>query len=855
MAYTQFQRSFLFFLLLTLFSFNVWGQLQYENQQIEKINIFIHSPTGSNCDSSIVTSRIQTREGSFFSQSEFDNDLKVLSREFDRVEPQFSIVNDKIHIQLHVWPKPTIRTIVWNGNDKIKSARLQSELDVKSCTVFDRLAFSQAFNKVKMYYLKKGFFEAQMGYDIHFDELTNEVDITINIFEGRCGRIKRIIFEGFDACEEDAILELMLTKTYNIFLSWLNNEGTYNEDMMEQDRLNIINYLQNEGYADAQVCVSIGETPHDNRIVIYIKADKGNLYSINNITFEGNKVFSNERIQDLLSCYEGAPYSPDKIRETIDQLNLLYGRRGFIDAVIDYEVNLKENCSYSLHISIDEGEKYRVGLIKVFGNCSTQTEVILHETLLVPGEVFNSEKLKITEERLANIGYFSNVNVYSVETEDMRNANGERFRDVHIEVEETTTGNFGAFFGFSTVESVFGGVNISEKNFNASGYKRLWRDGYQALRGGGEYTQFSVSIGNRSRSYDFTWAKPHFMDSQWTVGFDLQKSSNRYVSHSYSFDSSSFVLHATYDLNAFVKFGFQYRIKNTYIQLTKKVIEKEESLVENDGSSSRSSSSSSDDYANSTINETMAKSSSSSFSGFPSSFPSKVPSSSGRHEWPSLISESKNDGIISAGGITLNYDSTDNPARPSKGLKSRFEAELAGIGGHYHFSGLAYLNTFYYKTDSKGVLKFRGDFRFLFPLFGQKPSHIPLDERLFLGGDNFVRGYKPYKLGPTFSEKEPRGGFSMQLYSMEYVRRITKRFDGFLFFDAGHLSFDRFSFGSLYSKAHHGNDNRLYLSAGYGIRFQIFEKGPPVTLGVGYPINPERRSQVKRFFFMLGGKF
>lgn len=41
------------------------------------------------------------------------------------------------------------------------------------------------------------------------------------------------------------------------------------------------------------------------------------------------------------------------------------------------------NCEqvYSVDLTIEEGEKYYVGMVKVFGNCTTQTNVILHETL------------------------------------------------------------------------------------------------------------------------------------------------------------------------------------------------------------------------------------------------------------------------------------------------------------------------------------------------------------------------------------------------------------------------------------------------------------------------------------------
>lgn len=66
--------------------------------------------------------------------------------------------------------------------------------------------------------------------------------------------------------------------------------------------------------------------------------------------------------------------------------------------------------------------------------------MILRESLLVPGETFDSVKLKATQERLRNIGYFKNVNVYAVRAEDDQIL-GENYRDIYIEVEEAPTGH------------------------------------------------------------------------------------------------------------------------------------------------------------------------------------------------------------------------------------------------------------------------------------------------------------------------------------------------------------------------------------------------------------------------------
>lgn len=791
--------------------------LQYESQIVEKIEVDVANlPEGESLDACSVTARMKTHEGGLFSQTDFDNDLKALVQEYDSVEPTITSIDNRLHIKLKVWPKPMIRLINWNGNCKIKTKKLQKELGISTCTVFDRQAFNKAFHKLKAYYVKEGFFEASLNYTVELDPTTNSVDIDICINEGRAGRIKKIVFVNFTKEEEEEILCDMVTKTYFFLTSWYTGEGTYHDDAMHQDRNLILNYLQNEGYADASVDVEVCEADSNNRIVITITADRGELYYFGPITFKGNTLFCDDIIQERFEFCEGDPFSPDAIRETVKRITDYYGRRGYIDAIVDYEPRLDcETRTYSLDFTIEEGEQYRVGLVKVFGNCTTKTNVILHETLLVPGEIFNTLKLELTEERLTNIGYFKNVNVYAVRS-DGPGSLGDNYRDVHIEVEETTTGNFGAGFGLSTAESVFGEFRITERNFNHEGLLCFWRDGCQALRGGGEFVNFNAMIGSKSRKYTLSWTKPFFRDTKWVVGFEIERSNNRYISEDYDINATGITLQGSYPLNPFIRFGTHYRLRNTYITLNKHKIRHSEKKRKEKGE------------------EALAE-------GKPERAEKQFHKLKGLN--CKLREEAKNLGLISALGISLNYDSTGNAHCPTRGFKSRIEQELAGFGGDHTFMGLAYLNSYYIPVGEKGVIKLKGDMRFIVPLFDTKRYHIPIDERLFLGGENAIRGYRVYRLGPQFNTGDPRGGMSMQLLSAQYTRNFGKKVNAFIFCDSGHLSFDVWNFGTMWT------------SVGFGVNLQVFEGAPPVVLGLGFPLNPDRRSDVKRFFFNLGGSF
>lgn len=774
---------FLCFLFSLCFQKPAEAQNTFSNNiRVSKIDVIVKcQPLGMEFDQKNLLARLKTKQGCIFNQTDFDNDLKTMALEFDRIEPSLEFDGDCVQISLELWLKPIIHNILWKGNCKIDTGCLEEELGVSLGTIYEHHSFNESFHKIKALYIKKGYFEAELNYQICPIPNTNEIDIEICINEGRAGKIKSICFEGLNCKEEDEILDCMITKQYCFFTSWMDDTGTFNEEALEQDRLSILNLLQNEGYADAKVEILISSCIEEDAINIKIIACKGEPYYFGNITICGNQLFDCNAIDEVMCVANGNVYSPEMIRETVRAIQSLYGSKGYIETAVTYHPQLQQ-CQnvYNVDFQIEEGEQFRIGLIKIFGNTVTNTRVILHESLLIPGEVFDSRRLKATECRLEMIGYFKCVNVYPV-----KSALGDEicghFRDVHIEVEETSTGNVGLFFGYSTVERLFGGIELTENNFNHNGLFSLFSKGMSGLRGNGEYLQLKTSLGTKATTYCVRWAQPYFMDTQWVVGFDAERSFNRAVATDYDIDAIGFKVHATYPINRFLRYSLYYRYQNSSVHT--------------------------------------------------------------KGDLPDLIQkQERKGGAVSAVGHTLSYDSTDNPIKPCRGFRSNLTVECAGLGGHFNFLSLCYINTYYHPVSKYGTLKFRLDTKFIQPTAHTKATDIPLAERFYLGGEDTVRGYRPYIIGPQFANGDPTGGISSFLVSEEYLHRICNRLDGFVFFDAGSISLKKYQIGPIRA------------SYGVGLRLEVMQN-IPVIFGMGWPVNPRSRSDVKRFFISLGGRF
>jgi outer membrane protein insertion porin family len=775
----------------------------YDDKKVGHIEIIVDSPEAqSSIDPKPVLSRMKTKEGDPFSQLTFDSDLKNLADEYEKVEPKFKVVNGVLCIEIRVSPKSVIHQIIWSGNHQLSTSALQEELNVKPNTIFDRNAFNKAFNKVKELYFKKGYFESQLSYSVQPTPDSSQVDIVITIEEGSPGYIKQITFSGFSSSEQKEIEEQMYLKKYNFLFSWLSGTGVYRDEALEQDRVTILNYLQNKGYADAHVDIFKSEDPQSGKLIIEIAADKGQLYHIGSVYFSGNQLISLEDLRKKSPPIEGTPFSTEKIRETAQAIKDFYGQKGYIDANVQFDAELKENePTFDIHFTIDEGQQYKIGLIHIFGNFSTRSNVILRESLLVPGETFDSRKLKATQDKLEAIGYFKSVNVYAVRTPDDVGL-GDNYRDVYIEVEETSTGNVSLFMGFSSADDVFGGLDLTERNFNIRGLGKALTGRISSLRGGGEFFHTRATVGKKQNNILISWMDPYLNDSLWRLGTELSRTFSELQEHMKVVTYGGSV-YTNYPLSTFWTVGMRQRLRH-----------------------------SKDHLSLSPLGDSPAAQQS-------------------IEEQRKLLDQK---GLISAFSGNLSYDSTDSPYKPHRGWRSYFETEIAGLGGKYQFFKGSYLNAIYFPVTKKGTIKFRADFKYLIPFGKTSNDTVPYSERFFLGGETTVRAYMPFLLGPVIhlvndegqleATDTPKGGLSSTLLSLEYNYEVFRMLDVFTFVDVGSVTFGKFAMSDFRP------------TAGVGIRIDIGNR-TPIMVGWGIPLIKEDRTSQKwqKIFFSMGGQF
>jgi outer membrane protein insertion porin family len=770
----------------TLFAVSV-ATLLYGGSEGKKVQSIVVSSTdkSQSIDQENVLNRLQIKESQLFDQELFDRDLKSLAKDFEDIQPKIIESGGQLQIILNLSPRPVIETISWKGNRKISTSSLEKDLDIKEKSLLNRAKIHEGLSKMRLHYLKSGYFQAQVGYSLEPQD-SGKSQLIITIQEGLSGKIGSVNYEGLESRELKKLKKQLILKPHNFFTSWYSGRGQYIEDVLELDRSRIIHYLHDEGFADAKVEARLKDLVPSRKLEIDFKALRGQVYSIKNISYEGFEDLEAKQKLNLLVIRNGDLYSPGRLRDMIKNVSEYYGSKGYADVYVTYEPLLTDprSPSYDIVVKVQPGPLYRVGMVRFAGNYMTKSRVMMHESLVVPGDLLNSRKLISTERRLMNTGYFKSVHVRTLDSQPVGFPQAN-YKDVVIEVEENdSTAKFGIQFGGSVHDGIYGGINATLNNFYLKGLPQFHKKGLEAIRGNGEHLSIESSFSRNWTRYVLSWTDPYFLETPWSFGVDVDNQVQRHNADAdkYFTKSKGASVVGFYPLNDFLRFKLSYSLRD------------EDTIL-------------------------------------------KQPSHS-----KLLNDQASHSGLYNTFAAALIYDSTNNVIMPTQGFRSSLGGSFT-TGPANYLKGF-YHNSYYLPVTENTTFKLRADIDLIDGALNTKSEKIPMSQRLFLGGEYNLRGYRYNALGPRdFDTGSSLGGLNMYVYSAEYLYKFNNTFSTFLFQDNGRLGQDL------------RNWSQTYRSWGWGIRFDIMDKFP-LVFGYGYPLAKNKdRSLVRRFFFTIGGRF
>jgi outer membrane protein insertion porin family len=457
-----------------------------------------------------------------------------------------SIDDKNGEITLRVKENPSINQVIFEGNEKIEKEDLEKEITLKSRSVYTKSKVQNDLKRLLDVYRRNGRYSAEITPQVITLE-NNRINLVYNIVEGPRALIEKISFIGNENYD-GATLSKIIMSSRERWYQFLTDTDRYDPDRLSYDQELLRRFYFQNGYADFKVKSAIAElSPQKDAFYLTFTIEEGQVYKLGKVDL--NTRLPKEKMPDLkpsISVKEGDIYNATEVEDSINRMSDALGDAGFAFVDIRPEIERKGGSTKTIDLTFDvaEGPKVYVERINIFGNMRTLDEVIRREFKLVEGDAFSTSKLKRTEQRLNNLGFFEKVDV------QRKSGSSSDQTQLDVEVSEKSTGEITFGGGFSTVDGPVIDAGIREKNFLGLG---------QDLR-------LRAMYGARRKNYEIGITEPYFLDRQIEAGFDIFKTTSSYQTNAaFDRESDGASLKLGYAMGEYLKHQLSYTFERNNI--------------------------------------------------------------------------------------------------------------------------------------------------------------------------------------------------------------------------------------------------------------------------------------------------
>lgn len=420
-------------------------------------------------------------------------------------------------LQVKVNENPMVNRVEFEGNDALEDEELSKEVQLKPRIIYTRNKIQADVARLLELYQRSGRFNAKIEPKLIIRP-QNRVDVVYEIDEGAVARIADIRFIG-NKIFSSSDLEEVIRSSEECWYCFLSDSDKYDPDRLSFDQEMLRKFYTTQGYADFQVRSAIAElTPDKREFYITFTIEEGRRYDIRNVEFKTELAGAKpEVLRERVLTQPGDQYDSDAIETSIDNLVNEMGNEGYAFVDIDPQMKRDEKAgTIDLTYVINEGPRVYVERIDIKGNVRTLEEVVRREFRVAEGDPFSTEKLRRTEQRLKNLGFFEEVKLSN------KPGSAPDKTVVDVDVSEASTGEISVGAGFSTVDGLLTDFGIREKN----------------LLGRGQDLRLHAMLAAERQQFDLGFTEPYFLNRELAAGFDLFKTTQDFREES-SFDRES----------------------------------------------------------------------------------------------------------------------------------------------------------------------------------------------------------------------------------------------------------------------------------------------------------------------------
>ena len=494
-----------------------------------------------------ILEKISARKGMWLDNYLLKKDIeKIYSlKYFEFVEAHKVKRKGKNFLLFKVQEKPIITKVVFEGNEELDEDDLTGEMKTKEFAILDVNTIKNDLTLISKQYEEKGYYLAKINYELRKVNKEN-VEVVFKISEYDKVRVKKVTFLGNKAFKDQELQGIMETREESLF-GFMSNAGNFKEFNFQTDIERIKYFYKTKGYLQVNVGTPEITVSEDKKwVFITLKINEGPQFTVNDVSFNGEVLFTEDELNEDLKLKSGDTYSEALLREDIQSLTEKYQDEGyaFANVLRTLHVVPGEN-KVDVEFSFEKGKIAYFGKITVKGNTKTRDKVVRRELLIREGAKFSGSAMRRSKENVNRLGFFE---PNSVLFNTISPKGKDDVLDVDIQVKERNTGQISLGAGYSTATGGFMQASISQNNF----------------RGLGQNLSFSLSLSDTNQTFNLGFTEPYLFDTKWTAGGDIFKTKNE-TSDAFSYKKEGFDLRVGYPIFDYTRLFATYKFEDTQI--------------------------------------------------------------------------------------------------------------------------------------------------------------------------------------------------------------------------------------------------------------------------------------------------
>lgn len=445
-------------------------------------------------------------------------------------------------VVVKVLENPIINEVAFEGNRRIDDGDLAKETRLKARSVLTKSDLQNDVNRILSVYQKSGRFLAEVTPKV-IQLPQNRVNLIYEVTEGDKTLVKSVRFVGNKFYSASTLRGLLQTKE-EAWYRFLSSDDSYDPDRLEFDKELLRRHYVSKGFADFKVISAVAElTPEKDAFYLTFTIEEGERYDFGamNVQSKLEKVKPEELKGNIVS-EQGDTFNADLVDKSVDKITEALGDRGyaFVSVEPEYQRDLK-NRTVGITYVVGESRRMYIDKINISGNVRTMDEVIRREFRVAEGDAFNTSKLRRSQQRIRNLGFFSNVDVQTVRGDAPDKV------DIDVKVDEKSTGELTLGGGYSTSDGPLSDIGIVERN----------------LLGRGQFLKLNGTLAARRTQVDLGFTEPYFLDREIAAGFDLFRiRRDRRSESSFDSDTKGGTLRASYPFSEYLSHSLRYTLRS-----------------------------------------------------------------------------------------------------------------------------------------------------------------------------------------------------------------------------------------------------------------------------------------------------